>query len=97
MQLAEAIRASRIGAWANFAASWHTKRPRATDGHRVNRWYPSSKACAACGDKMLNMPLSVRECTGPACHTCHDRDVNAATNLRKVAESSRDGCPFVSA
>ena len=63
----------------------------------VNRWYPSSKACSACGYKMLKMPLSVREWTCPTCHTCHDRDVNAAINLRKVAESSMDGCPSVSA
>jgi len=54
----------------------------------VNRWYPSSKACSACGYKMLKMPLSVREWTCPACHTRHDRDVNAAINLRQVAESS---------
>jgi len=57
----------------------------------VNRWYPSSKACSACGYTMRKMPLSVREWTCPACHTHHDRDVNAAINLRQVAESSVRG------
>jgi len=51
----------------------------------VNRWYPSSKICSDSGYKM---PLSVREWTCPACHTHHDRDINAAINLKKVAETS---------
>ncbi len=63
----------------------------------VRRWYPSSKRCSACGYKMPKMPLSVRDWTCPACGMQHDRDVNAAINLRKVAESSMDGCPSVSA
>ena len=53
----------------------------------VNRWYPSSKTCASCGYKVSKMPLAVREWTCPACGTQHDRDVNAAINLRHVAES----------
>ncbi|MHB1957242.1 MAG: RNA-guided endonuclease InsQ/TnpB family protein [Sulfobacillus sp.] len=61
----------------------------------VNRWYPSSKTCASCGQKMAKMPLSVREWTCPACGTPHDRDINAAINLQTVAESSMDGCPSV--
>ena len=58
----------------------------------VDRWYPSSKTCSACGYKMPKMPLSVREWTCVECHTHHDRDVNAAINLRTVAESSVSGC-----
>ena len=54
----------------------------------VDRWYPSSKICADCGYKVPKMPLAVRAWTCPACHTHHDRDINAAINLRKVAESS---------
>ncbi len=63
----------------------------------VNRWYPSSKICSHCGYKMPKMPLSMREWTCPVCGMHHDRDINAAINLRKVAESSVDGCPSVSA
>jgi putative transposase len=47
----------------------------------VDRWYPSSKVCSACGFKAARMPLDVREWTCTQCGTCHDRDVNAARNL----------------
>ena len=63
----------------------------------VSRWYPSSKTCSACGYKIPTLPLSVREWTCLACHTHHDRDLNAAINLRTVAESSMGGGPSVSA
>ena len=53
----------------------------------VNRWYPSSKTCASCGYKVSKMPLAVRQWMCPECHTHHDRDINAAINLRHVAES----------
>jgi len=57
----------------------------------VSRWYPSSKICSRCGYKVPTMRLSVREWTCPVCQTHHDRDVNAAINLRTVAESSVGG------
>jgi len=71
----------------------------------VDRWYPSSKICSACGYKVPKMPLSVREWTCSDCGAHHDRDVNAAINLREVAETSftvspgdsMDGCPSRSA
>ncbi|WP_211363165.1 zinc ribbon domain-containing protein [Thermochromatium tepidum] len=44
---------------------------------------------------MCPQTLSVREWTCPDCGSIHDRDVNAAINLKKVAESSAGGCqPF---
>ena len=49
----------------------------------ADRWFPSSKTCSECGHKMEEMPLSVREWECPNCHTHHDRDVNAAINLKK--------------
>ena len=49
----------------------------------ANRWFPSSKTCSECGHKMDQMPLSVREWECPNCHTHHDRDINAAINLKK--------------
>lgn len=47
----------------------------------VDRWYPSSKTCSACGYLLGELKLSVRAWTCPACRTRHDRDVNAAKNI----------------
>ncbi|MCL6599653.1 MAG: transposase [Alicyclobacillus macrosporangiidus] len=54
----------------------------------ADRWFASSKICSACGYKMTDMPLSVRSWTCPDCGTSHDRDLNAAKNLAKLAVSS---------
>ena len=52
----------------------------------VDRWFPSSKLCSACGTLQEKMPLNVRV-WGCACGAAHDRDVNAARNLLKLAAS----------
>ncbi|NUW45453.1 IS200/IS605 family element transposase accessory protein TnpB [Nonomuraea rhodomycinica] len=46
----------------------------------IDRWFPSSKLCSACGALQGEMPLAVRvwQC---ACGALHDRDVNAAINI----------------
>ena len=49
---------------------------------KCDRWYPSSKACSACGFVCESMPLDVRSWTCAKCDTRHDRDVNAARNIR---------------
>ncbi|GAA3188061.1 RNA-guided endonuclease TnpB family protein [Nonomuraea roseoviolacea subsp. carminata] len=46
----------------------------------VDRWFPSSKLCSACGALQESMPLNVREWTC-GCGAVHDRDVNAAKNV----------------
>lgn len=46
----------------------------------IDRWYPSSKLCSACGAIAEKMPLNVRKWTC-RCGTAHDRDVNAARNI----------------
>lgn len=51
----------------------------------VDRWFPSSKTCSACGAYCEAMPLSVRQWTCVHCGAEHDRDVNAALNLQRVA------------
>ncbi|MFD7911804.1 RNA-guided endonuclease TnpB family protein [Streptomyces sp. NPDC059752] len=50
----------------------------------VDRWFPSSRLCSACGVIADAMPLSVRERTCESCGTAHDRDGNAAVNLLAV-------------
>jgi putative transposase len=46
----------------------------------IDRWFPSSKLCGACGTVREELPLNVREWTCD-CGTVHDRDVNAARNI----------------
>jgi len=54
----------------------------------ANRWYPSSKTCSDCGHVLEKLPLSRRDWACPACGAHHDRDLNAARNLEKMAASS---------
>ena len=54
----------------------------------ADRWFPSSKTCSACGSVQEAMPLSVRQWACPDCGARHDRDVNAAVNLKNMAVSS---------
>ena len=54
----------------------------------ADRFFASSKTCSVCGHKLDTLPLSVRAWTCPACGTMHDRDVNAAINLKNLAVSS---------
>jgi putative transposase len=72
----------------------------------IDRWFPSTKLCSACGTVQDKLPLNVREWTC-RCGATHDRDVNAACNIlaaglavtacgagvRPQRESSRTGQP----
>ncbi|WP_199757561.1 RNA-guided endonuclease TnpB family protein [Micromonospora sp. Llam0] len=46
----------------------------------VDRWFPSTRLCSACGALAEHMPLAVRSWTC-RCGQAHNRDVNAARNL----------------
>jgi len=48
----------------------------------VDRWFPSSKTCSDCGHQIGALPLSIREWICPKCGVLHDRDINAARNIR---------------
>lgn len=48
---------------------------------KVNKWFPSSQICSACGHKSGKKPLDIREWTCPKCHRHHDRDINASKNI----------------
>ena len=48
----------------------------------VDRFFPSSKTCHVCLNQVGSLPLDLRIWTCEYCHTKHDRDVNAAINLR---------------
>jgi putative transposase len=48
---------------------------------KVDRFFPSSKTCSACGHVMDSMPESIRDWECPSCGARHDRDINAARNV----------------
>lgn len=51
----------------------------------VDRFFPSSKTCNMCLNQVGSLPLDVRIWTCEHCQTIHDRDLNAATNIRNEA------------
>ena len=55
--------------------------------HVIDRWYPSSKTCSACGAVKAKLSLSERVFHCDACGLSIDRDLNAAVNI-KVAGSA---------
>lgn len=59
-----------------YKAAWSRKRLVVID-----RYYPSSKTCNACGWINQDLPLAARKWPC-ACGVLHDRDVNAARNIR---------------
>jgi putative transposase len=61
----------------------------------ASRWFPSSKICSACGRMLEELPWSTREWTCE-CGTVHDRDINAARNLRRYA-LGRASCARINA
>ena len=63
----------------------------------IDRWYPSSKTCSACGHLLAELSLTTRHWTCPSCGTRHDRDINAAKNIRAAglavgAGTGADAC-----
>ncbi|NYH77447.1 putative transposase [Actinopolyspora biskrensis] len=101
-------RAVSDAAWAQFRtmleykAAWYGR-----EAIAVDRWFPSSKTCSACGGLAESMPLHIRTWICNGCGTTHDRDVNAAQNIKAAGlavsawgagvrpqrESSRTGQP----
>lgn len=51
----------------------------------VSRFYPSSKTCSSCGFKKEDLSLADRAWKCPKCGVTHDRDINAALNIKNEA------------
>ncbi|MFI1644228.1 zinc ribbon domain-containing protein [Streptomyces fungicidicus] len=60
---------------------------------RVDRAFPSSQVCSACGFRDGPKPLHVRQWECGECGTVHDRDHNAARNIlvegRRIVAAGR--------
>ena len=52
---------------------------------RIGRFEPSSKLCNVCGYRNSNLTLAMRDWQCPTCNTLHDRDINAAINIKKFS------------
>jgi len=91
--LAQAIGDVGFGAFRRqltYKAAWYGCRVVVAD-----RWEPSSKTCSGCGwvDGDLTLADRTFRCENPArpdCGLVLDRDLNAAINLAKLADSSSD-------
>ena len=61
----------------------------------IDRWFPSSKTCSSCLYQVSEMPLDIRMWECPNCGAKHDRDENAAKNIRaegiRILQSSGTG------
>lgn len=79
-KLAKAISDTGWGTFVNFL-SYKLER-KGGKLIEIDRFFPSSKLCSNCFYQVDEMPLGVREWTCPHCQTHHDRDGNAAANIR---------------
>ena len=52
---------------------------------KIGQFEPSTKICSACGYYNNEITLSVREWKCPECNAAHDRDINAANNIKTFA------------
>jgi putative transposase len=80
--------------WGEFRRQLEYKASRA--GRRlivIDRWYPSSKTCSACGHLLAELSLGTRTWRCPSCGTRHDRDINAAKNIRAAGLAVAGGSP----
>jgi len=63
-----------------YKADWYGK-----NIIRVGTFFPSSKMCSSCGYINKELKLSDRKWSCPKCSKEHDRDINAAINIKQFA------------
>lgn len=77
-------RSISMSAWTTFVnyLVYKARESQHTIVGKAPRWYPSSKACHVCGVVNYDLKLKDRTWTCEHCETKHDRDENAAFNLK---------------
>lgn len=60
---------------------------------KIDRFAPSSKMCSRCGHINKRLTLKIREWTCPECGTHHERDLNAAINIKHFGLSEKSPYP----
>ncbi|MER7477771.1 RNA-guided endonuclease TnpB family protein [Streptomyces sp. NPDC126510] len=79
--------------WASFISMLEYKAERyGRTLVKIGRFTPTSQTCHACGAVDGPKPLNVREWTCTACGTVHDRDTNAAINVKTAAGQAVSAC-----
>lgn len=78
--LAKAISDVGWGTFVNFLA--YKLEKKGGKLVEIDRWFPSSKLCSNCFYQIDKLSLDIREWACPSCGARHDRDGNAATNIR---------------
>lgn len=68
----------RFGSLLKYKAAWRER-----DIIVVDRFFPSSKLCGECREKNVSLKLKERQWACAHCGTVHDRDLNAARNIRE--------------
>jgi putative transposase len=83
--LARSVSDAGLGMFRTFLeykAKWYGK-----EALVIDRWYPSSKTCSACGWIKSDMTMSTRQWICKECGVSHDRDDNAAKNILAVGQT----------
>lgn len=79
--------------WAQFLSMLEYKAQRyGRTLVKIGRFEPTSQTCSTCGFKDGPKPLNIREWTCTACGTVHDRDTNAALNVKTAAGLAVSAC-----
>ena len=63
-----------------YKADWY-----GTNILKIGRFEPSSKTCSCCGSINKELTLKDREWTCVKCNNTHDRDINAAINIKNFS------------
>jgi len=69
-----------------YKAAWYGR-----EVIEVSRWFPSSKLCSCCGYKNQELTLKDRSWVCLECGVSHDRDLNAAINIKNEGRRIKIG------